>query len=112
MPVCSRDCFNCIYPDCILDDGPDEQEVSQIDRIEKRYLVPSMPADEMTRAKGRAYYREHREERIAAVKAYQATHRESIAARRKIWYAENRDRILAQRRDYYARKKAKAKERG
>lgn len=63
--ICNKDCFNCIYDDCILDScGRNERkkkkrsESSEAQRLHRYYLEHK----EEVKAKNLAYYREHREE--------------------------------------------------
>lgn len=108
QPVCSRDCFHCIYADCILDDGPDEREAAQMERIEQRYLKPAdQEAAERNRARSRDWYRRNRDKALQQRKAYNQAHREQIAARKKVWYANNRQHVRAQHAAYAAANREK-----
>lgn len=100
-PVCSRDCFNCIYPDCILDDGPDAKETAYMDRIENRYLkTDEQRAVEKQRASARAYYYRNREAILArdAERRKDPEYRRKKAAATAAWYEANREKARARNR--------------
>ena len=70
--VCNRDCFNCLFDDCICDEMIAE-DYAETREIEKELLFPKT----------------HRQKQIAAYqKAYKAKNKEQIAARRKARRAE------------------------
>lgn len=72
MVRCNRDCFNCVYDDCVA--GEDRRG----DR-------------EKARIRARAYYWRHRETILARNRAY----REANPDYHKKYYQKHRERILA-----------------
>ena len=63
--ICDKDCFNCIYDDCILDScgrterkKKEKSQSSEAKRLHRYY----MEHREEVKKKNLAYYREHREE--------------------------------------------------
>ena len=116
--VCNGDCFNCIYPDCIVDDHITKEEIAaskELDREAKwqdkdnreRHLAEYRAAHrEEYNAYQNAYQREwreaHREEHNAYHREYYAAHREEIAARRREWREAHREEYNAYHREYYA----------
>lgn len=129
QPVCDRDCFNCVYEDCI-DNGMDSDELRQSvvrDRTfarrtpqqkkdharHMRYREARLAASKAWAKKNRAYctaylrkYRkEHPGQAAEWQRNYYAAHREEILAKRKDYYQANREKILARQRAYYIRKK-------
>lgn len=80
---CNMDCFNCIYPDCILD----EKDI----QVEKRNSC--------------TYYEMNRDKCLAKAKEYGRTHRDQKREYDKKRYAENREQMKARRREYYLKSK-------
>ena len=87
--VCSKDCFHCPYPDCMLDtvDYDDILEQRRRDRI-----LTQTPEKAKIAARKKAYYEANREEIAAYQKAYREANREEIAARNKAYYEANREK--------------------
>lgn len=139
-PVCSRGCFNCIHPDCILDSGPNLEEYrlsAELDRI--AWLEACGRAEELSRwkqwrrsredyfrkakrdrsaadrerikAQKRRWDMAHREQRTAWQAAYRESHREACNAKRRAYRAAHREEFNAYQRAYRAKKKAE-EERG
>ena len=75
--TCNKDCFHCIYSDCIIDILPSERN-----RIN-------------------AYRQEHKEEIRAYQKKYQQKHKEEIRAHKKKYYQEHKQEIKARQKIYY-----------
>ena len=89
-PVCNRDSFNCIHPDCILDEGPNQEEYrfsAELDHyawLEKRCMEHQFyklrawyrSKLEYNRQRRRAYYQANREREKARQRAYSKAHRE------------------------------------
>ena len=76
-PVCNRDCFNCIYEDCILDEM-DVADYRQSAAIEKELLFPKSEKQKKIAAGKKAYYEANREKIAAGQKAYREANREKI----------------------------------
>ena len=88
MAICNKDCFNCQYPDCVLDelDAEDYRESSQRDMALKE--------------------RTDKQRKVAAQKkAYYEANRDKVAAQRKAYREANRDKYNAYMRNYYRRLK-------
>lgn len=81
MAVCNKDCFNCIYDDCILD-GLGRAPKAADDKAELT----------KNQVRGRKYYAEHREEQKAKKYAYWIAHKEEINAKRRQKTIEKRKR--------------------
>lgn len=76
--VCDRDCLNCVYPDCILDEGPNAAEYREMAQIEKDL------------------FRTDEQKKVAASqKAYREANREKVAASKKAYYEANREKVAA-----------------
>ena len=74
--VCTRDCFNCPFPDCVID------EMDAAERKAHRDMDKDLIADP-------------EKKRIAAYqKAYYEANREEIAAYKKAYYEANREENL------------------
>ena len=117
--VCSEDCFNCPYPDCILDDITDESvsgstalDVAVLrERVEdarerrvgcRRPSLDYWKHREKRLAHAHEYYREHREERKA--KALQRYHDnpEALIAYQRLRYHGKQDDLKDYQRRYYS----------
>ena len=77
QPVCNRDCFNCVYEDCVLDDLSLE-DYKQTTTIEKELLFPKSQKQKKIAAGKKAYYEANREKIAAGQKAYREANREKI----------------------------------
>ena len=80
-PVCNRDCFRCVHPDCILD-GMNAEEYRE-SRERNKELCEKTRQEKKIAAKQKAYYEANREEIAAKQKAYREANREELAAKRK-----------------------------
>ena len=74
MSVCNRDCFNCPYPDCILEELEADDYAEQR-RIEREIINPKSKRQEKLAAKNRAYYEANREKLRAYQREYQKEYR-------------------------------------
>ena len=86
--VCNGDCFNCVHPDCIVDD-----------HITKEEIAASKELDREAKLQGKDNRGRHRAEYL---KAYRAAHREEINAYQREWREAHREEINAYWREYYA----------
>lgn len=98
--VCNRDCFNCIYPDCIANDvTAEEREDIRRREMEARLVrdrlnpKPQKPKSPETLAKMSKWRREHPEysreyyrRRVEADPGY----RERLNAQNRAWWARQR----------------------
>ena len=115
--VCGRDCFNCMEPDCICDDGPNLEEYRLSAELDRFAWLQAQGLENEHR-KWREWYRSNRDyqrqDRAAKQAAYRESNREACNARRRAHRAANRDAFIAYQRAYRARKKAEKaeKERG
>ena len=97
-PICDRDCFNCRFEDCILDEGPDADEVRQAKLLDQEFgLTDKQKRDQKTR---KAYYRKNREKIIAHSKTWYHAHKEYASEKHKEWYWKNRDFVLLKQKKY------------
>lgn len=85
MKVCGRNCFQCPFPDCIMEDVTQEECAA----AKKRDLELITP-EERDRARWRAYYYAHREQRLDRQKEYWQTHKEEINRKRRETYFEKK----------------------
>lgn len=79
--VCNKDCFNCVYPDCIYngkgDSGRKKGELSEAAKAHKAEY-------------NRQAYWKNREKRLEYQKAYQKAHRAEQNAYMRKRYAERK----------------------
>lgn len=107
--VCSRDCFFCIHPDCILDAGPNLEEYRlsvELDRV--AWLEAQEPEEELSRWKAWHHSRQgyYCKERAAWQAAYRESNRDACNAKRREHRAAHRDAFNAYQRAYRAKKRA------
>ena len=97
--VCNKDCFNCIYEDCINDTftHEDYKQFKNIDRI-----ITGKPQVERC-GKDRRYYQKHYEDIKAKRQAKAKENRERTAE----WQRENMGRCVAKNKAYRERKRVK-----
>ena len=90
--TCNKDCFNCPYPDCIVDDMSYEEYRESAERDRELKTSQKSRKEKKTAAKQKAYYEAHREEIAAKQKAYYEAHGEEIAAKQKAYREAHRER--------------------
>lgn len=89
---CNRNCFTCIFEDCIVDElmPEDLEEINQRDR-EIRFTN-----------------KDNKRKKIAEQqRKYRAAHKEEIAERKRKYYAMHKEEILERKRKNYQIKKNK-----
>ena len=96
---CNRDCFNCPYEDCILE----ESDITLAERValqemERDFVLPKSRKEKEIAAYKKAYYEANREEIAARQKAYREANREEIAAYQKAYREANREKIASYQR--------------
>ena len=109
MSVCDRNCFNCVYEDCICDDLNAEDYALQR-KVEREIVIPKTRKEVRTAAKKKAYYEANRDEIAAKQKAYREANRDEIAAKQKAYREANRDKYNRYMREYYHKRKALVKQ--
>lgn len=106
MSVCDKDCFNCPYPDCILDELNAEDYVTT-DRLDVEFSKTEAQKskaerDREWRRKNKdklAAQRDANKEKMSAYgRAYREKNKERESARKKAWYQANKARISAKRK--------------
>lgn len=73
--VCNHDCFNCPYPDCIVD-GMTAEEYRESSRIERELIRPKSRKELSIAAKQREYYEANREKHNAYMREYRRKQRD------------------------------------
>ena len=76
--VCNRDCFNCPFPDCVLETLEAEDYRMQREAAE----MLKTPEQKKIAAYQRAYYEANRDEIAAKQRAYREANRDEIAAKK------------------------------
>lgn len=96
--MCNRDCFNCIYDDCILDeiDENDLQELKDAEEI-AGIIKPSKKSGYNKEQKA-AYYNAHREKYKSYRRKHYEKHREQIKAYQKRYYQEHKKEVLEKKK--------------
>lgn len=94
VKVCNRDCFNCVFDDCILEELEAEDYAEQR-RIEREIVKPKSAKEKKIAAYQRAYYEANKDE---------------IAARQRAYREANREKYNAYMRDYSRKQREKARE--
>lgn len=121
MPKCKFDCFNCQHGGCILpEDWRHKANMENWKKNNPNYFAEYREQNkELLREKGKKYYEEHREERLAALKLhrqkpeikaqraaydkeYRKIHPEKERERQRRYYESHKDEINARRRQQRA----------
>ena len=97
VPVCDKDCFNCSYDDCILDDL-DYDDYKELAAIDKELV--RTPEKTKLAAQQRAYREANKEKLAAQQRAYYQANKEKLAARQRAYYQANKEKLAAQQRDF------------
>ena len=106
---CNRDCFNCPFEDCIVDDlNADDYRALSV--IEKEILFPKTAKQKKIAAGKKAYYEANREKIAAGQKAYYEANREKIAAGQKAYREANREKYNQYMRDYLKKRREAMKD--
>lgn len=127
MAVCNKDCFNCIYPDCICDsmDSADYKAAAARDKEtgkKRRYIRRADQIIDTGERKEywKLYYHENkerinarrRERRLenpekyrAESKRYYQGHREQCIEKAKEWSKNNKEKKRASSKKYYEKNK-------
>ena len=75
VKVCNRDCFNCAFDDCILEELEAEDYAEQR-RIEREIVKPKSAKEKKIAAYQRAYREANREKYNAYMREYKRKQRE------------------------------------
>ena len=111
---CNRDCFHCIFPDCITDTVTSEEiafarEMDLVAISQRQTPIQKRRAEAQRRF--RSGHREHvRKKQRTRNKAYYSEKRDKILDRMGRYYAENREEINRRRRERAKEKRAAAKQ--
>lgn len=95
--MCNKDCFNCIYSDCINDrlDAEDfKRDFSDNDLLSHE--------KKLAKARNARYRENHREELKRKSIAWNNANKERVLYTTKKWQQENKARISAMKRKRYA----------
>ena len=87
--TCNRDCFNCVFEDCVID-GVSAEDYDYARMVEREFVFPKTQEEKKLAAKQKAYYEANREE---------------IAAKQKAWVDKNREKVNRYQREYRKRKR-------
>lgn len=68
MAICNKDCFNCPFPDCVLDelDAEDYRKAKEVDDL----LHPKTKQQKKAAAQQKAYYEANRDKYNAYMRSY------------------------------------------
>lgn len=119
---CNKDCFNCLYSDCIVD-GVFADEEEQSSWRDERAILLKVEADidffrskdKKTRKKqswfseaerSKNYYKENKELVLAKKRKYYIQNKESVSDAHKKWRESHKAEISEYNRKYYLARKA------
>ena len=102
MGVCDKNCFSCIYEDCIFDgvEYSDFLQSEEIDEGGREYKTPKQKREYYKK-----YYQENREHCREVDKKYYEAHVEERRAYSRRYSKENKERKAAYLREWRKRKK-------
>ena len=116
--TCNRDCFNCVYNDCIIS----MQSISPTERLESNILDKSIQSEmvsekrlkkrardyrryhrdiELSRKKSREQYQKFRDKKLESYHKWYAEHKEEVSDMKKAYYLEHQEEIRAKERKRY-----------
>ena len=84
MAVCDKDCFNCIYDDCICDEL-DHADYKELAALESEIVLPKSFSQKR---------------RAACQKAYREANKDKVAAYKKAYYEANKEKYNRYMREY------------
>lgn len=98
--ICNRDCFNCVFDDCIndemcLEDWKESREIEE-------FISPKTKRQKAIAAYQKDYLEKNREAIAAYKKDYREKNREALKEVHREYYATHKEYFKA----YYRRKKA------
>lgn len=108
--VCNKDCFNCIYGDCVndrldIDDFINDEVHREVQLNRNRSNRYVSNHREECRQKSIKYYYENKDKCNQNSSKYAKENKERVAATKRKRYAENPELYKQKQRDYRARKK-------
>lgn len=112
--VCNRDCFNCPFDDCVVDDYTYDEVVEARER-DKEYALTEM--DNSTREKVkknteylREYYQKNKDKIREYNRWYCEEHKDEMREYYRKYAQENKEAIKAYKREYYQKNREARKE--
>lgn len=93
-PICSKDCFNCPFPDCINDTFDAEDRAASED-VERDFVQSKTKKQLQNAAYRRNRTPEQKAKQVEAYRKWREEHREEYRAYRRQYYARNKEHILA-----------------
>lgn len=121
--LCNKDCFNCVYSDCIVDGIFAEEEKQASWRDERAILLKVGEDIDFLRSKDKKprkkqswsseaernknYYQENRELVLAKKRKYYIQNKESVSDAHKKWRESHKAEISEYNRKYYLAHKAR-----
>jgi len=79
---CNRDCFNCPFDDCVMDDISDS-EIASIEKRNSKVSKPKKSVDKKKQERCKRYYQLHKAERIEYQKTYNEKRRQTLKGSEK-----------------------------
>ena len=104
--TCNRDCFNCVFEDCVID-GVSAEDYDYARMVEREFVFPKTQEEKKLAAKQKAYREANREELAAKQKAYREANREELAAKQKAYYEANREELAAKQKAWVDKNREK-----
>ena len=87
---CNRDCFNCPYPDCIVDDITDEER-DNLDQIDREILKTVTDKTLSEKARRHEYYLAHKDLILQRSKEWREKNPEKRRKQAREWYRKNKN---------------------
>lgn len=98
---CNRDCFNCPFPDCVVDDITDEER-DELEQIDREILKTVTEKQLAAKARQHEYYLLHKDLICQRHKEWVAKHPKQHRKQAREWYRKNkRKKKRIDRRSYY-----------
>lgn len=96
--MCNKDCFNCVFSDCINDEISND-DLTALEEIEKIVgLIKPKKKSGYTKERKRQYYYEHKDKFREYKRKYYQENKERLEAYQKEYTAKHRQEIDEKRK--------------
>lgn len=106
--LCNRDCFNCPFPDCIIDEISDS-EIEKSEKADESVRICRHSHNPNLEAR-RIYCKSHRPQCSKTTREWRHNNAEHCRQYAKQYYQKNRERILENAKKYRNKKRDKERQ--
>ena len=95
--MCNHDCFNCPYPDCVVDEMT-EAELLESSKRDAELRIAGKKTPQAVLDASRRWREANKERFKESQRRYRERNKEKLLAYKREYYRKNRDVILAKQR--------------